>query len=90
MKVKLKKPAIHNDAMYREESVINMTDLGRAKFFVETGIGVTVPDDTPLSDHIEPPKPLRSAQADQIGQAIVEGIQKASKAMKSEKSEKVA
>jgi hypothetical protein len=85
MKIKLLKPAIHNDAMYREDSVIDMVDLGRAKFFVDTGVAVKVPDNTPLSDHVEPPKPLRSAQADQIGAAIVEGIQKATRAVKGEK-----
>jgi hypothetical protein len=85
MRIQLKKPAIHNDAMYREDSVIEMEDEGRAKFFIDMGSAIKVDAKTPLSDRVEPPRPLRSAQADQIGQAIVEGIAKATKAVKGEK-----
>ena len=84
MKLFLKKPALHEDAMYGAESTIDMKDLNRANFMIQMGLAEKVDDAVPVSDRREPPRPLRSAHADQIGEAVAEGIIKATKAIKSD------
>jgi len=79
MKIKLLKPSLHNDAMYGPDSIVDLTDEGRADFFVKMGHAETVPPETPLSRHIDPPRPVRSHQATDIGEAIVEAIKKGDK-----------
>jgi len=84
MRIKLLKPSLHNDAMYGPDSIVDLTDEGRANFFVKMGHAEAVPPDTPLSRHVDPPRPVRSHQATEIGEAIVEAIKKGDKTREAE------
>jgi hypothetical protein len=79
MKIKLLKATLHNDAMYGEGSVVDMADEGRAKFFIGMGQAEAATPEAPMSKHNPPPKPLRSAQASEIGSAVGEAIVEALK-----------
>jgi hypothetical protein len=75
MKLKLKKPALHNDVVYREDSVIDMLDEGRCKFMIAMGYAVECPKDATLTNYApaEMPKPITAVD---VGEAVAKAISK--------------
>jgi hypothetical protein len=77
MRVKLLKPIINGDMMYGTEAIVDITDEGRARYFVDMGTAEKVAVDTPLTPGQPPPRPLADPKAAQIGDAVADAIAKA-------------
>lgn len=80
VKVILKKDLLHpidgEDRMCGKESVIDMDDLGRMKYLLGHGHVDIVPQDMPLTIFPPTPKPIRTKQANEIGEVIAEALKK--------------
>lgn len=85
-RVRLKKPTLCNDIMYGTDSVVDMTDEGRVRYFVEMDHVEKVDKSTPLTAVPPPVPPKRTVQADEIGQAVGEAIVAALKGQKTDKA----
>jgi len=80
MRLQLKKPLLHNEAMYGQDMVIDVEDKGKAVFLRDMGHATEVDKSTPLSPALAPPQMPRSKMGDDIGVAIADAIVKTSKA----------
>lgn len=75
MKLILTKPALHKDVVYREDSVIDMDDEGRAKFMIGMGMAKEAKADTALTNYA-PAEAPRVATPVEVGEAIANAITK--------------
>jgi hypothetical protein len=75
-KVRLKKPTLCDDIMYGTDSIIDMKDEGRVRYFVDMGQVERVDESTPLTAVPPPLPPKRNEQADDIGNAVGRAILK--------------
>lgn len=64
------------DRMCGKESVIDMDDLGRMKYLLGNGHIDIAPQGADLTEFPPAPKPVRTKQANEIGEVIAEALKK--------------
>lgn len=80
VKVLLKKDLLMRidgeDRMCGKDSVVDVDDLGRMKYLAGHGHVEIVSQDAPLTIFPPPPKPVRTKQANEIGEVIAEALKR--------------
>lgn len=75
-KHRLKKDLLIGDRIYGSDSIVDMKDPGRAKFMVAIGHAEIVSEDMPLTVLPPLPRPVRTNQANEIGEVIADALRK--------------
>jgi hypothetical protein len=75
-RVRLLKPTLNDDIMCGKDSVIDMRDEGRVKYFVDMGQVERVAESESLTVLPPPVAPPRKVTVDETGQAIGQAILK--------------